>query len=72
MMTPTEIDDLGVSCDVPTAARALGIGKTSAYTAIREGTFPVPVLRVGARYVVPTAGLKAALGLVPAIPRDAA
>lgn len=36
------------------AATLLGVGRTTAYKAAREGTFPVPVLRVGGRYVVPT------------------
>ena len=62
-MTPAELDALGVSTDLVTAARALGISKSTAYSAARSGTFPVRVIRVGARYVVPTADLKAALGL---------
>lgn len=62
-MTPEEFDALGVSTDLVTAARALGISKSTAYSAARGGTFPVRVIRVGARYVVPTADLKAALGL---------
>lgn len=64
-MTPDEIDRLGVSCDLITAARALGIGKSTAYAAARAGTFPVRVLKVGSRYVVPTADLRTALGLTP-------
>lgn len=64
-MDRTELDALGVTCDLCTAARALGIGKSTAYAAARAGTFPVRTLRVGARYVVPTADLRAALGLAP-------
>ncbi|WP_328856356.1 helix-turn-helix domain-containing protein [Williamsia herbipolensis] len=62
-MTPDEIAALGVSTDLTTAAQALGIGKSTAYAAARSGTFPVRVLRVGSRYVVPTADLRAALGI---------
>lgn len=62
-MTPEEIDALGVSTDLQTAARALNISKSSAYTAAREGNFPCRVIRVGSRYVVPTAGLRALLGV---------
>ena len=32
----------------PTAARALGIGRTKAHQLARAGQFPVPVLRLGA------------------------
>lgn len=62
-MTPEELDSLGVSTDLVTAARALGISKSSAYAAARAGTFPCRVVRVGGRYVVPTAGLRDLLGL---------
>lgn len=62
-MTPEEIDALGVTTDLQTAARALGISKSSAYSAARNGTFPCRVIRVGSRYVVPTAGLRALLGV---------
>ena len=61
-MDQDAINRLGVSTDLVTAAAALGIGKSSAYTAA-NGTFPCRVIRVGSRYVVPTAGLKAVLGL---------
>lgn len=62
-MTEQELAELGVSTDLTTAASALGISKSSAYTSAAKGTFPCPVIRVGSRYVVPTAGLKAVLGL---------
>ncbi|WP_434158787.1 DNA-binding protein [Rhodococcus sp. BGS-1C] len=62
-MDQDAINRLGVSTDLVTAAAALGIGKSSAYTAAANGTFPCRVIRVGSRYVVPTAGLKAVLGL---------
>ncbi len=31
----------------PTAAQALGLGRTAAYELARRGEFPVPVLRLG-------------------------
>ncbi|WP_301925161.1 helix-turn-helix transcriptional regulator [Corynebacterium glaucum] len=45
------------------AASLLGIGRSTAYNYAREGNFPVPVFRVGSRYVVPTRPLLEALGL---------
>ncbi|WP_290704169.1 DNA-binding protein [Gordonia sp. UBA5067] len=62
-MTPEQIDALGVSTDIVTAAAAFGIGTSTAYAAAQNGTFPTRVIKVGSRYVVPTADLKAALGL---------
>ncbi|WP_273944690.1 helix-turn-helix domain-containing protein [Kutzneria chonburiensis] len=49
-----------------TAARALGLGRTTAYALARDGAFPCRVMRVGAVYRVPTADLLAVLGLHPA------
>ncbi|MEU8932893.1 helix-turn-helix domain-containing protein [Streptomyces sp. NPDC048409] len=59
----TEMFDLPVSVDLRTAARALGIGPTTAYRLIRDSEFPCPVLRVGRRYAIPTTGLMRALGI---------
>jgi len=44
--------------DVPTAAARLGIHKLTAYEAIRRGEFPLPVIKIGRRYVIPTAALE--------------
>jgi excisionase family DNA binding protein len=41
---------------VEEAARLLGIGRTSAYLAVRRGD--LPVLRIGRRYVVPRVALE--------------
>ena len=49
--------------DLMTAARPLNIGRSLAYRLAAEGNFPVPVLRLGARYRVPTAALRALLGI---------
>ena len=62
-MTPDELDSLGVTTDVVTAGRALGISRTSAYAAIHNGTFPVRTVRIGSRIVVPTAELRELLGV---------
>jgi predicted DNA-binding transcriptional regulator AlpA len=61
-----ELLALPATVDLVTAARALGIGRTTAYQLARAGEFPIPVLRLGARYRVVTSGLLAALGIEPA------
>ncbi|GGS15281.1 hypothetical protein GCM10010252_63270 [Streptomyces aureoverticillatus] len=59
----TEMFELPVAVDLRTAARALGIGSTTAYRLIREDEFPCSVLRVGGRYRIPTKELMRALGI---------
>lgn len=49
--------------DVVLAGRVLGIGRSSAYKAARDGT--IPTLKVGAQYRVPTAKLREMLGISP-------
>lgn len=61
-MKPDELNALGVSTDIITAGRALGISRTSAYAAVHNGTFPIRVVKIGGRYVVPTAELRELLG----------
>jgi excisionase family DNA binding protein len=51
------------TCSVEETAVHLGIGRTLAYELIRRGEFPVPVIRLGRRIVVPRAALDALLGL---------
>ena len=46
---------------VEDAARMLGIGRSLAYEAARTNTFPVPVIKVGGRYLIPRAPLEALL-----------
>ncbi|WP_041255065.1 helix-turn-helix domain-containing protein [Frankia sp. EAN1pec] len=41
----------------------LGIGRTASYELARQGKFPVTVIRVGRRYIVPTSPLKQLLGI---------
>lgn len=50
-----------LSVSVEDAARALGIHRNSAYKFVRNGE--IPSIKVGARYVVPTAALRKMLGL---------
>jgi len=49
------------TCSVPEAAVALGIGRSTAYSAAHDGT--LPVLKVRNRLLVPTAKLLAMLGI---------
>jgi hypothetical protein len=51
------------TCSLPEAAAMLGIGHNVARQLIAAGEFPVPVLRLGRNYRVPTAPLKRLLGL---------
>jgi predicted site-specific integrase-resolvase len=60
--TVDEVRRLGMATDVETAASILRIGRTTAYKLVGEGDFPVPVLRVGKRYVVAVENLLAILG----------
>jgi hypothetical protein len=45
------------TCDVGQAARALGISRSSAYSAIASGEFPVATIKVNRRMRVLTADL---------------
>jgi hypothetical protein len=53
---------LGATTDVATAAAILGIGRTKAYQLAKERSFPVAVLHIGRRYVVPIPALLKLLG----------
>jgi len=64
-MSREELLALPAVVNLVTAARALGIGRTRAFELARRGEFPVPVLRVGLTYRVPTAPLLKLLGLGP-------
>ncbi|WP_243715587.1 DNA-binding protein [Micromonospora sp. KC207] len=63
--TEERIRALGAITDLPTAGRVFGLGRALSYELARTGGFPVPVIRVGARYKVPVAGILTALGLQP-------
>jgi hypothetical protein len=53
---------LGTTTDIVTAAAVLGIGRTAAYQLARDGEFPVPVTRVGRRFIVGVPHLLRAIG----------
>ncbi len=53
---------LGTTTDIVTAGAVLGIGRTTAYQLARDGEFPVPVTRVGRRFIVGVPHLLRAIG----------
>jgi hypothetical protein len=61
--TVDAIRNLGVTTDLVTAGSILGMGRTKSHELARNGDFPVPVLRVGHRYLVPISGLLQALNI---------
>lgn len=66
-MTPGELRALPVAVDLQTAARAFGLGRTSAYELERRGEFPVEVFRVGRLLRVRRSDLLEALGVLDAL-----
>jgi hypothetical protein len=63
-LTAKEVLDLPACVDLVTAGLACGgMGRTKAHALARSGQFPVPLLRIGSRYVVRRADLLAYLGL---------
>ncbi|WP_283137497.1 helix-turn-helix domain-containing protein [Rhizohabitans arisaemae] len=62
-LTFAEAFDLPLTLDLPTAAKALGICRATAYRLIHTDAFPCSVLRIGRHYRIPTALLMEALGL---------
>ena len=62
-MTEEEILALPTVVDVPTAAAILGIGRTAAYELIRTNRWPTRVLRMGKLIRIPTAPLRALVGV---------
>lgn len=61
--TPEAVLQLGLTTDIATAGGILGIGRSKAYELAKNGEFPVTVLRVGRRYLVPTSALLSLLGV---------
>jgi predicted DNA-binding transcriptional regulator AlpA len=66
-LTRAELLAFPVTVDVTTAARALGLGRSTAYELARRDEFPCRVLRIGSSYRVPTADLLRVLGIEPAM-----
>jgi hypothetical protein len=60
--TIESIRGLGMTTDVETAASILGFGRTKAYELAKSGDFPVRLLRIGRRYVVPVPAILRLLG----------
>ncbi len=58
---PNRDDRSCVSADE--AFRYLGIDRTTGYRAIKAGSFPLPVIRVGRTIRIPTAALRSLLEL---------
>lgn len=69
-LTRAELLALPVTVDIPTAARALGLGRSTAYELARRGEFPCRILRIGSSYRVPTADLLRVLGIEPPTLRE--
>jgi hypothetical protein len=66
--TPAEVVALGVRTDVPTAGEILaGLCRDEAYRSVKRGDFPVPVLKIGHRLVVPVAPILELLGIKPGV-----
>ena len=65
-MTLAELLAMPVTVDIGTAARALGLGRSTGYELARRGEFPCRVLHVGSSYRVPTVELMRLLGVDPA------
>ncbi|HZM81332.1 MAG TPA: helix-turn-helix domain-containing protein [Candidatus Limnocylindrales bacterium] len=61
--TVEAIRGLGATTDVETAAAILSIGRTKAYELAKSHAFPVRVLRIGRRYVVPVPEILNLLGV---------
>jgi hypothetical protein len=62
--TRKAVEALGVKTDVPTAGAILaGLGRDESYRAVKRGKFPVPVIRVGRRMIVPVQPILDLLGL---------
>jgi predicted DNA-binding transcriptional regulator AlpA len=54
-----------MTTDLETAAEVIGIGRTLAYDLAQRGAFPVRLLRLGRRVLVPVPDLLAYLGAPP-------
>lgn len=64
-LTRSELLALPAAVDVETAARAFGIGRTTAYALAKSDEFPCKVLRAGKAYRVITADLLRVLHVAP-------
>lgn len=67
-MSREELLSLPATTDIETAARALGIGRTTAFQLARADDFPCEIEKVGGKYRVITADLHRVLGVAPVTP----
>ncbi|MEV6922944.1 DNA-binding protein [Dactylosporangium sp. NPDC051485] len=61
--TINAVRKLPATVDIETAGAVLGIGRSKAYELAKAEEFPVRVLRIGRRYLVPTSLLLKLLGV---------
>ncbi|MEY9850268.1 hypothetical protein ABH940_007392 [Streptacidiphilus sp. BW17] len=61
--TLADLGQLPPTLDLPTAARLLGIGRSTAYSLVRDDQFPCPTFKAGHQHRVATAVLLRLLGL---------
>ncbi len=72
-MTPDELPDElkplanHPTCSAEEAISALGGHRTAGYAALRNGTFPVPAFKIGAKWLVPTKPVLELLGYRDAV-----
>jgi hypothetical protein len=64
-LTRSELLALPAAIDVETAARAFGIGRTTAYALAKADEFPCKVLRAGKAYRVITEDMLRVLHITP-------
>jgi hypothetical protein len=64
-LTIDAIRRLGATTDIETAGEILGIGRSKAYELAAADEFPVRVIRIGRRYLVPIPALLELLGVQP-------
>jgi len=65
--TIESVRGLGLTANVDTAACILGISRTKAYALAKHGGFPIKLVRIGRRYLVP---IPALLDLLTGAPVD--
>jgi hypothetical protein len=70
MWTAERIRALGVITDLKTAGSIFGLSRAVAYDLARRNQFPVPLIRVGARYRVPIAAILTVLHMVDQPPNN--
>jgi hypothetical protein len=64
VLTLDDLASLPTVVDPKTAFKALGIASTLGYELLGSDAFPVPVLRLGRAWRIPTVGLLRALGIL--------